>query len=109
MYIICTHCAYLIVVIGIPSTAAARTSHDVVIISGASSISTFILGSLLFLSVGLACGCHWGRRWRKKLSEDGSRENQQISEQTTPPNPLHEDVFTQEQEPLELKENAAYC
>ena len=104
-----THCACLVVAIGIPSTAAARRSRDVVIISVASSISSFILGSVLFLSVGLACGCHWGRRWRKTLSEDGSTENQRISEQTAPPNPLYEDVFTQEQEPLEMKENAAYC
>ena len=103
-----THCACLVVVIEIPSTAAATRSHDVVIISVASSIGSFILGSLLFLSIGLACGCHWGRRWRKILSEDGSTENQQTSEQTAPPNPLYEDVFTQEQEPLELKENSAY-
>ena len=104
-----THCACLVVAIGIPSMAAARRSRDVVIISVASSISAFILGSLLFLSVGLACGCHWGRRWRLKiLSEDGSTESQQTSEQTAPPNPLYEDVFTQEHEPLELKENAAY-
>ena len=89
--------------------AASRRSRDVVIISVASSISSFILGSLLFLSVGLACGCHWGRRWRKTLSEDSSTGSQQISEQTAPPNPLYEDVFIQEQEPLEMKENAAYC
>ena len=81
------------------------------IISVASSISSFILGSLLFLSVGLACGCHWRRRWRKiVISEDGSStENQRTSKQTAPPIPLYEDVFTQEQEPLEMKENAAYC
>ena len=104
----CTHCACAV---EIPSTAAARRSRDVVIISVASSISSFILGSLLFLSVGLACGCHWGWRWRKILSVDGSllTENQRTSEQTAPPNPLYEDVFTQEQEPLEMKENAAYC
>ena len=79
------------------------------IISVASSTSSFIFGSLLFLSVGLACGCHWGQRWRKILSEDSSTGSQQISEQTASPNPLYEDVFTQEQEPLEMKENAAYC
>ena len=105
---VCIHCACHVVVIGIPSTAAATRSGDVVIVSVASSISAFILGSLLFLSVGLACGCHWGQRWGMK-SEDRSTENQQIAEQAAPPNPLYEDVFTQEQEPLELKENTAYC
>jgi hypothetical protein len=93
------------VIFGIRSTA--RSNHDVVI-GVASSISAFVLASVLFLSIGVACGCHWGQKWRKKSdSEDRSTENRQTSE-PAPPNPLYEDVFTQEQEPLELKENAAY-
>ena len=84
----------------IPSTAQ---SHDVVI-GVASSLSAFILASVLFLTIGLACGCHCGPKWRK--SEDKSTENQS---DTAPaqPNPLYEDIVIQEQE-LELKENAAY-
>ena len=70
----------------------------------ASSISAFILASVLFLTIGLACGCYCGWKWRK--SEDKVTENQQIT-QPTQPNPLYEDIAIQEQE-LELKGNAAY-
>jgi hypothetical protein len=64
------------------------------------------LASSLFLSVGLACGCHWGPKWRKK-SDSGERSTENLEQtqaQPVPPNPLYEDVFIQqEQEPLELK------
>ena len=70
----------------------------------ASSVSAFILASVLFLTIGLAYGCYYGRKWRK--SEDKVTENQQIT-QPAQPNPLYEDIAIQEQE-LELKENAAY-
>ena len=70
----------------------------------ASSFSAFILASVLFLTIGLACGCYCGRKW--KQSGDKATENQS---NTAPaqPNPLYEDIVIQEQE-LELKENAAY-
>ena len=73
-------------------------SHDVVI-GVASSLSTFSLASVLFLTIGLACGCYCGWKWGK----DKSMENQQTT-QPTQPNLLHEDIVIQKQE-LELKEN----
>ena len=84
----------------IPSTAQNRD----VVIGVASSLSAFILASVLFLTIGLACGYYCGWKWKK--SEAKVTENQQIA-QPTQPNPLYEDIVIQEQE-LELKENAAY-
>lgn len=85
----------LLYIAAIPSSAR---NHGV-LIGVASSLSTFILASLLFLTTGLACGCYWGQK--------GRRKSIQQTAQSTQSSPLYEDVVIQEQE-LELKENAAY-
>ena len=85
----------------IPSTAQSRD----VVIGVASSLIAFILATVLFLTIGLACGCFCGQKWKK--TGDKATENQSNIITPIQPNPLYEDIVIQEQE-LELKENAAY-
>ena len=76
-------------------------SHDAVIAVG-SSVSTFIVSSILFLTIGLLCRC----LCKTKISSDKTV--------SSPPNVIYEDVGPKSVEHqnkkynVELKENMAY-
>ena len=86
--------------IAIPSTKSLSPSREV-IIGVASSVSVFILSSVLFLTIGLVCGCYCGQKWKKFVDKVTKKSA------LPQPNPLYEDVVIPVQD-VELKENAAY-
>ena len=68
----------------------------------ASSVTAFIVGSVLFFIIGFLCGHFW--RWEKKVTAGTVTEPEKIRA------PYYDDiVLKQQQQPeLELKENVAY-
>ena len=87
----------------IPSTKSLSLSCEVVV-GVASSVSVFILSSVLFLTIGLVCGCYCGQKWKKSVNKVSRNIPEAVQSQ---PNPLYEDVVIPVQD-VELKENAAY-
>ena len=88
--------------IAIPSTKRSLSLSHEVVIGVASSVSVFILSSVLFLTIGLVCGCYCGQKW-KKFVDKVTKKKSALPQ----PNPLYEDVVIPVQD-VELKENAAY-
>ena len=87
-----------VVTTGSPSNDSSRSRE--VVVGVASSLGAFIFASLLFLTIGLACGCYWRHKWKRL-------ENKSTENQTGHPAQTDHDKIVQEQQ-LELKENVAY-
>ena len=72
---------------------------DDVKIAVASSVTAFIVGSILFFIIGFLCG-HFCR-WEKKVT-GAVTESEKIHA------PYYDDVVLKQEQQLELKENVAY-
>ena len=72
-------------------------------IAVASSVTAFVVGSILFFITGFLCG-HFCRKEKKAMVPAASQ-----CEKTTHGTPYYDDVVLNQQQELELKENVAYA
>ena len=73
---------------------------DDVKIAVASSVTAFIVGSILFFIIGFLCG--YFCRWEKKFTAGTVTESEKTHA------PYYDDVVLKQEQELELKENVAY-
>ena len=71
-------------------------------IAVASSVTSFIVGSLLFFIIGFLCG-HFCRK-ESKVSAETVRQREKAQD-----TPYYDDVVLKQEKELELKENVAYA
>ena len=72
-------------------------------IAVASSVTAFVVGSILFFVVGFLCG-HYCRKGKKAIATSS-----QYEKTITHGTPYYDDVVLNQQQELELEENVAYA
>ena len=95
------------------ASLSTSLSHNAVVVAVASSVTVFILSSVLFFIVGYVCGYFGQKHKQSTASKETSDEI--VCPQQSQPTPVYEDVLPKSMQDqkrefhdFELKKNVAY-